>query len=85
MNTETVMTEAYRADMRWVRQHSAELRERYENQWIAVVDQKVVAAGPDLGEIEDAAARETGRKAEDIYVEFLESRFAIYGQDFAPF
>jgi hypothetical protein len=84
MSTQEIMSEAYRGDMRWAREHFAELHDRYENQWIAVVDQQVVAAGSNLGRVEDVAARKTGRKTEEIYVEFIESRSAIYEQGLPP-
>lgn len=69
----------YRADMRWAREHSAELHERFQDQWVAVVDQKVVASAPALGEAKTLASERTGKNPRDVYVEFIDSPFAIYG------
>ncbi|MBI3922412.1 MAG: hypothetical protein HY318_13405 [Armatimonadetes bacterium] len=79
MATKAMIPPSYRADMRWAREHSAELHGQYEDLWVAIVDQTVVAAGLHLGRVEQRAARKTGRKPEEIYVEFVESASAIYG------
>ena len=43
---------------------------KYPDQWIAVVDKKVVAAGKDVQEIKKSAREKTGRKyIAVIYIE----------------
>jgi hypothetical protein len=79
MKVQEIMSEAFRADRQWAHEHIAELHDQYEEQWVAVVDQQVVAVGPNLSRVEAVAARKTGRNPQDIYVTFLESRFAVYG------
>ncbi|MDP6118014.1 MAG: DUF5678 domain-containing protein [Planctomycetota bacterium] len=70
----------YLADMRWAREHSTELHEQFLDMWVAVVDQEVVASSQELGQAKTLAAERTGRKPEEVYVEFIDSPFAIYGQ-----
>ncbi len=72
--------DAYVADMRWAREHSAELHEQFRDVWVAVAGQKVVASSPELGQAKALAAERTGREPEEVYVEFIDSPFAIYGQ-----
>ncbi len=70
----------YKADMRWAREHSAELHERFQDMWVAVEGQEVVASSPKLGQAKAAASERTGRKPEEVYVEFIDSPFAVYAQ-----
>jgi len=70
---------AYWENFHWARHHSTELHEQYQDIWVAVVDQQVVAAGPSLRQVEKVAARRTGRNPEEIFVGFIGSGAAIYG------
>ena len=80
MDDKVYIPTAYRADMRWTREHSAELHEQFQDQWVAVVNQEVVASAQGLGEAKALASQRTGKNPRDIYVEFIDSPFAIYGQ-----
>jgi len=77
----------YWDDLRWAREHSAELYRRFGadspedgNIWIAIFNQEVVAAGPNLAEVERIAAEKTDRPPEEIPVKFIASAAAIYDQ-----
>jgi hypothetical protein len=63
----------------WAHDHLEELYEKYEGDWVAIVDGQVIASGGDPVAIRQRAARRTGRTTEDVYVTFLESADAIYG------
>lgn len=47
-------------DDRWITQHFARLVAQYGGQYIAVVQQQVVAAGPSAKQVEEDARRRTG-------------------------
>lgn len=79
MSARTTIPPDYLADMEWADTHVAELHRQYENQWVAIVGGRVVAAGVDLGEVEERAARATGKPGDHIYVEFVEEGAAVYG------
>jgi len=75
----------YWDDLRWAREHSAELHRQYRNPdggivWLAIVDEEVIAAGPDLAEVERIAAEKSGKLTEEIPITFIESVAAIYDQ-----
>lgn len=44
-------------DFRWITQRYSKLQRKYPNQYIAVKDRRVVAAGADFGKVYDAALR----------------------------
>ena len=72
MSQQTIIPKHFLEASRWVEKNSQLVADRYEGQWIAVLNGQVVAAGPDLGRVEDAAAKRTGRDTRDIYVEFVD-------------
>ncbi len=45
----------YWEDSKWVNEHAAEISRQYPNQWVAVVDKAVIAAGRDGAEVEKMA------------------------------
>jgi hypothetical protein len=64
------MPDEFWEDRDWAFDNYPEWMRKYPDQWIAVVDKKVVAAGKDIGEIERIAREKTGRKYFPvIYVE----------------
>ncbi|KPV62162.1 MAG: hypothetical protein AOA65_2054 [Candidatus Bathyarchaeota archaeon BA1] len=63
-------------DAKWGREHYAELQERYKDQWVAIVDKRVVSYGKNLKKVEEEAKKLT--KKEHIYTTFVESGAAIY-------
>ena len=62
-------------DQEWGFKHYSELVRKYPDQWVAILDKKVVASG-DLAEVEMEAKRKTGKKY--IPVIFVESGSHIY-------
>jgi len=79
------ISQHYWDDLRWAREHSTELHRRYGDPaggivWLAIVDKEVVAAGPNLAEVERAAVKKSGKPAEEIPITFVESSAAIYDQ-----
>jgi hypothetical protein len=79
-STRDTTPRAYWENFHWTRQHSTELHEQYQDVWVVVADQQDVAAGPSLQQVEKVAARKAGRDLEEIFVEFIGSGVAIYGQ-----
>lgn len=64
-------------DDRWIIDHYDELARHYADEWVAVVDGKVVASGESIGVVEKTAHNKTGR--EHIPVMFIEKGVHIYG------
>ncbi len=65
-------------DMKWGREHRSELLDEYVNQWIAIVDKKVISAGKDLAKVKEEAKWKTHKK--QIPTLFIDSGEHIYGQ-----
>jgi hypothetical protein len=65
-------------DYEWIRQHTDFLHQHYEEEWIAVVGQQVVAHDPDLERVWEQAGKRTGRDRWHIPVRFIESNEVIY-------
>jgi hypothetical protein len=58
----------YWEDSKWASEHFGEIVKEYPNQWVAIVDKKVVAAGRTIAEVEKAATEKTGRDDFPIYL-----------------
>jgi DUF1009 family protein len=79
MSEKLVVPASYMADLEWALEHIRQLHARYENQWVAVVDGRVVAADADPGTAQARAARQTGRQPDSIYMQYVEDGAAVYG------
>ncbi len=66
----------YFRDMDWAYANHWDLERKYPNQWVAVVDEQVVAAGTDLGEVESKARQATDRF--DIATLFVERGIHVW-------
>ncbi len=66
----------YFRDMDWAYAHYADLAKAYPNQWVAIVDGRVVAGGTDLGEVKSQAAQVTDRF--DIATLFVEREIHVW-------
>ena len=51
----------YWVDVKWAEEHSAELTRQYPNQWVAIIDQRVVSAGRNLRQVLNEAKAHTDR------------------------
>jgi len=58
----------YWEDSRWASENFADIVKEYPNQWVAIVDKTVVAAGKTIAEVEEACRIKTGRKDVPIYL-----------------
>ena len=58
----------YWEDSKWASEHFSEIVKEYPNQWVAIVDKKVVASGRTIAEVEKAATEKTGRDDFPIYL-----------------
>ena len=57
-------------DKKWALEHYAELRSKYADMWVAIVNKKVVAFGKDLTEEKERSIRkEIGRPFVTFFVE----------------
>jgi len=63
-------------DLNWARAHHSELLTKYEDEWIAIYDQQIVAHGASIAEVKRAAPTKTGQKHIPVY--FVESAGNIY-------
>ena len=63
-------------DRDWISDHISELKRRYPDEWIAVVNGQVIAHGPNLGEVERTTEEQTGEK--EFPVHLVESRPRFY-------
>ena len=66
----------YWEDSRWVNEHAAEISQQYPNQWVAVMDDAVIAAGRDGAEVEKTATEKAGQK--DFVIFFAEKGIHVY-------
>jgi hypothetical protein len=72
-------------DLNWAGEHSTELRQQFEDVWVAIVNKQVVAWGPNLAKVEKEAARKTGKHPSEIAVTFIEGGLIIYGTNTGMF
>ncbi len=63
-------------DWRWIDEHMTDLVHRYPDQWVAVQNGVVLAAGAAMDEV--ARAAETKCQSYDIVLEFIHSGTRIF-------
>lgn len=68
VNLPTPGSSDYWEDSRWANENFSEIVKEYPNQWVAVVDKKVVASGRTIAAVEEACRIKTGRKDVPIYL-----------------
>lgn len=68
---------SFREDQEWALENYQQFMKEYPDQWIAICDKKVVAAGKDLAMVEEAAKKATGVNSEKIPVLYVEKRFRV--------
>jgi|Deesub1362A_J573_1020465.scaffolds.fasta_scaffold26058_3 hypothetical protein len=70
------MTPRFWAECEWINKHYPELVQKYANMWVAVVNQKVIAANANLKEVEESVLKQTDRK--DIPFLYIEDGSHVY-------
>ncbi len=90
MSTQIIVepvSQRYWDDMRWSREHSTELYQRFGEDsphggsiWIAIYNKQVAGWGSDIVEAERMAAQKTRADPKEIFIKFIESAAAIYDQ-----
>ena len=65
-------------DLHWGERHHTELLRSYRDQWVAILNKKVVAAGENLAQVEKEAKEKTGNDM--VPVVFVDCGEHIYGQ-----
>ncbi|MBI3921686.1 MAG: hypothetical protein HY318_09735 [Armatimonadetes bacterium] len=81
MEKEDTVPQWYWDDLEWASEHSTELHQKYHDVWVAIVDKQVAAAARTIRQARKIASQKTGRRPEDIPVEFIESGIVVYGQN----
>lgn len=66
----------YWEDSDWALEHSSEISQKYPNQWVAIADKKVVAAGKDGSEVEKMATEKIGKR--EFVIIFAEKGIHVY-------
>ena len=81
------VSQRYWDDMRWSREHSTELHQRFGEDslhggciWVAIYNKKVVGWGPDMTEAKRMAAEKTDAAPKEFPVKFIERGAPIYDQ-----
>jgi nitrogenase molybdenum-iron protein alpha/beta subunit len=67
---------AFWDDMKWAREHYAELVRKYPEKWVAIVNKVVVAVGDSIKSVKREAQERTSKK--HIPVIFVESGSHVY-------
>lgn len=67
----------YLQDCAWIERHVEELVRDHANQWVAVHQGRVVAAGPDLGVV--AAAARQAFPTGDVAYQFVDDGTLVFG------
>lgn len=68
-------------DLEWADAHITEISTAYPDQWVAIVDRRVVASGPVLADVESRAMALTGRT--EFPVLFAETGIRVYAHRLA--
>ena len=56
------MTKRFWEDWNWAREHISELTVKYPDKWVAIFEEKVIAANSELGRAEDEARAKVSEK-----------------------
>lgn len=62
---------------KWISEHMRELKEKHPDQWVAVFNGEVLAAGKDAGEVMRVAKEKTGGER-DIAIRLVEATRRFY-------
>lgn len=76
LRKEGLLSKKFWQDNKWAHDHYQELSRKYPNQWIAVVNKKVVSAGKNLGKVEKESSKKAGKQ--DFPLLFIERGAHVY-------
>jgi hypothetical protein len=65
------VSSAFKANNRWICENIEKLRQQYNNQWVAVLNQAVLDSGPDLRKLVDRLKAKHSRDYVEIAVEYI--------------
>lgn len=71
-----LLSENYWEDYQWANENMAELARNYPNQWVAVIDKRVIAIGPDVRSVESKAKERMDRA--EFPILFVERGIHVY-------
>ena len=71
------MSKEFWEDLDWARDNHTQLAKRYPDEWVAVINKKVVAFGKSLKRVKEEAINKFKKK--DVAVFFAECGEHIYG------
>jgi hypothetical protein len=74
--TPTPPSQQYWLDRQWIHDHAVQLVTEYANEWIAVHCGEILASGPELGVVENAARAQCS--AADIVFQFIDDGSLIF-------
>lgn len=77
MNQTVTAPPRFWTDNTWRMKNHTLLQARYKEQWVAIVDEKVVAHGDDPVKLREEARKKTGVE-KDILIDFIEGDSHIY-------
>lgn len=69
-------TRQYLDDCQWIEDHWTELVSTYPDQWVAVHKGRLLAGGPDLGEVSSRARSQC--RATDVAYQFIDTGSLIF-------
>lgn len=70
------LSKGYWNDYRWANKNMSELVKKYANKWIAIVNKKVIAFGPDVETVELKAKNKVKQK--EFPILFVERGIHVY-------
>jgi len=71
------MSEEFWDDLDWARSNHTQLAKQYPDEWVAVINRKVVAFGKNLKRVKESAMKKFNKK--EIAVFFADCGEHIYG------
>jgi len=65
-------------DLHWGFDHYSEFMEKYPDQWIAILHEKVISSGDNLADVESDAERISGKSKDQVPVLVIECGLHVY-------
>jgi len=74
MSSVVAVLSRYEENVKWVSKHYGELKKKYMDEWIAVLNETVVDHDPDLGRLVKRLRRNYARNYNEIAVEYVTTK-----------